>query len=272
MEHNKLETYQGDYRFLKDSFINEQSILIAKLEASDRIKHPSDKGENNEAHFIDYLTKYLPKRYTVDKATVLDNEGCVSDSIDIVIFDKQYTPALFDDKKHRYVPAEAVYAVFECKPTINKETLIYAAEKIKSVRKLKRTSVEIHHAGGIYPPKKLFTIVGGILAINIDWKDGFGKVFLANHRKLTGKETVDCGFVAKGSCFDIFADGINFSYNFGPEKSSFAYFIFRLLWKLQTLATVPAIDWMAYANSLGSIRNNNTHEEVENIKIKKSLY
>lgn len=35
----------------------------------------------------------------------------------VVVFDRQYTPTLLDNDKHRYVPAEAVYAVFECKPS-----------------------------------------------------------------------------------------------------------------------------------------------------------
>jgi hypothetical protein len=243
MPNSKLE-------FLQKSFTTEQNCLKLNLESSERIMHQGDKGEVNEAHFIEFLRKYLPNRYTVEKAMVLDSEGNVSHSIDIVVFDRQYTPTLLDNDKHRYVPAEAVYAVFECKPTINKEYLEYASAKIESVRKLKRTSVEIHHAGGVYPAKKLFKIVGGILALGVEWSDGFGRSFLDNHKNLTGDKSVDCGFAAKGACFDIFSDEKNFSYTFGPQDNSLAYFAFRLLWKLQTLATVPAIDWMAYARQL----------------------
>jgi hypothetical protein len=65
----------------------------------------------------------------------------------------QYTPSLLDQQKHRYVPAEAVYAVFEVKPSINWDYLIYAGEKADSVRILERTSIEIPHAGGTFPAK-----------------------------------------------------------------------------------------------------------------------
>lgn len=235
--------------FLRQAFGTEQECLIPKLQSSSRITHAGDRGEVNEQHFIDFLRKYLPNRYTVEKAIVLDCEGNVSHSIDVVVFDRQYTPTLLDNDKHRYVPAEAVYAVFECKPKIDKGYLEYAAEKAASVRRLKRTSVEIHHAGGVFPAKKLFNIVSGILAIDVDWAEGFeSKAFGEVHNGLTGEHAIDCGFAAKGASFDTFAeDG---SYTFGPKDNALAFFAFRLLWKLQSLATVPAVDWMAYANQL----------------------
>lgn len=235
-------------KFLRDAFASEQECLAASLKSSFRITHNGDRGEVNEQFFIDFLRAYLPKRYTVEKAIVLDSRGQVSDSIDIVVFDRQYTPTLLDNDKHRYVPAEAVYAVFECKPTIDKGYLAYAGDKIASVRRLHRTSVDIHHAGGVFKKKELFPIVGGILAASVDWSDGLGDSFRMNHQELKGDRQVDCGFAASGACFDIFAD--QNAYTFGPPNNALAYFAFRLLWKLQSLATVPAVDWMAYARTL----------------------
>lgn len=235
-------------QFLRDAFASDQECLAASLKSSFRITHNGDRGEVNEQFFIDFLRAYLPNRYTVEKAIVLDSLGQLSHSIDIVVFDRQYTPTLLDNEKHRYVPAEAVYAVFECKPTIDKGYLEYAADKIASVRKLHRTSVDIHHAGGIFKRKELFPIVGGILAANVEWADGLGESFRKNHQALTGDKQVDCGFAASGACFDIFAD--QNAYTFGPPENALAYFAFRLLWKFQSLATVPAVDWMAYARTL----------------------
>lgn len=236
--------------FLREAFATEQECLSPKLKSSRRISHAGDRGEVNEQHFIDFLRKYLPNRYTVEKAIVLDSDGNVSQSIDVVVFDRQYTPTLLDNDKHRYVPAEAVYAVFECKPTIDKGYLEYAAEKAASVRRLKRTSVEIHHAGGVHPAKKLFEIVAGILAIDVDWKDGFGQSFREIHEKLPKEGTIDCGFAASGASFDTFAGPG--AYTFGPPNNALAHFAFRLLGKLQSLATVPAVDWMAYASQLAN--------------------
>jgi hypothetical protein len=249
MNMNNSTDTPKDTEFLRRAFATEQECLVPKLKSSSRITHAGDRGEVNEQHFIDFLRKYLPNRYTVEKGIVLDSIGNVSDSIDIVVFDRQYTPTLLDNDKHRYIPAEAVYAVFECKPTINKEHLEYAADKAASVRKLKRTSVGIPHAGGVYPPKGLFEIVAGILAIDVDWADGFGgDTFRKAHGKLTGHHIIDCGFAAKGASFDIFTG--TGAYTYGPTDNALAHFAFRLLWKLQSLATVPAVDWMAYANQL----------------------
>ncbi len=52
---------------------------------------PFDRGEVNEQFFIDFLRAYLPNRYTVEKAIVMDSNGSVSHSIDVVVFDRQYT-------------------------------------------------------------------------------------------------------------------------------------------------------------------------------------
>ncbi len=239
----------GNAEFLRQAFATEQECLIPKLRSSDRITHAGDRGEVNEQHFIDFLRKYLPNRYTVEKAIVLDSEGDVSDSIDVVVFDRQYTPTLLDNDKHRYVPAEAVYAIFECKPKIDKDYLEYAADKARSVRRLKRTSVEIYTASGRIPAKEHFEIVAGILAITVDWTEGFKSAAFRNiHEQLDGDRNIDCGFAAEGASFDIFAGAG--AYTFGPTDNALAFFAFRLLGKLQSLATVPAVDWMAYANQI----------------------
>lgn len=239
---------------LQEKFAREQNQLSITLRMSKNIEHKGDRGEANERHFIDFLRAYLPNRYTIDKAMVIDSTGAFSDSIDIVIFDRQYTPTLMDIGKHRYVPAEAVYAVFECKSSINKKNLEYAADKAASVRRLKRTSVEIHHAGGVFPAKPPRHIIEGIFALKVSWAKGLGNCFKRNHNDLTGDRVLDCGFAASGACFDVFNKAGN--YQFGPEKNALAFFAFRLLSKLQTIATVPAVDWMAYANSLSNPNQN----------------
>jgi len=235
--------------FLQEAFASDQICLEANLRSSNRICHQGDKGEVNEQHFIDFLRRYLPDRYTVDKAIVIDSLGATSDSIDVVVFDRQYTPTLLDNEKHRYVPAESVYAVFECKPTIDKAYIEYAADKAESVRRLHRTSIPIVHAGGEYPPKSLHHIVAGILAIDVDWADGLGVAFCKNYSLLSGNRVLDCGFAARGASFDAF-DG---QLVFGPEENALAFFAFRLLSRLQATATVPAVNWAAYASTLSNL-------------------
>lgn len=235
--------------FLQKAFASEQRRLAANLEASsDCITHNGDMGEVNERYFIDTLRRYLPDRYKIEKAIILDSRGGTTDSIDVVVFDRQYTPTLLDNEKHRYVPAEAVYAVFECKPTIHKDYLEYAADKAASVRRMHRTSVAIPHAGGVYPPKPQIDLVSGIVALNIEWVDGFGSTFTKLHSKLTDDRRLDCGLAVSGASFDTF-DG---NYTFGPKDNALVFFLFRLLKRLQSVGTVPAVDWAAYAQQLSN--------------------
>lgn len=234
--------------FLQRAFASEQSCLVAKLRSSDRIVHDGDRGEVNEQYFIEVLRNYLPNRYTVHKAAILDSDGQVSNSIDVVVHDRQFTPTLLDSESHRYIPAEAVYAIFECKPKIDKAYLEYAGTKAASVRRLKRTSVRIPHAGGFYPAKPHFDIVAGILAIDVDWKDGFGASFENCHSALTGDQRLNCGLAVDGHAFDTFdAEG---GYTYCKSENALVFFLFRLLNQLQSLGTVPAIDWNAYASQL----------------------
>lgn len=133
---------------LKQLFASTQARLATQLKtARGAIGHPGDKGTVSENEWIELLATFLPQRYCIDKATVVDSQGASSDSIDIVIFDRQYSPLVFEQRGFRYVAAEAVYAVFEVKQTLNAKHLDYAAQKAASVRRLKRGSLVFRAAG-----------------------------------------------------------------------------------------------------------------------------
>jgi hypothetical protein len=250
MNKAKAEARMNGKAFVRSAFAAEQEVLAVQLKlSSTSITHDGVMGEVNEQHFIQALRKYLPTRYAVDRGILIDSDGATSDHIDIVIFDHQYTPTLLDQQAHRYIPAEAVYCVFEVKPTINRSYLMYAAKKAESARLLKRTSVAISHAGGKYPPKKLFQIVSGIIAADIEWANGMsGKPFLTNLNTLKGNKALDCGLALSNKSFDTFDGKITVS----PANNALAFFIFRLLQKLQSLGTVPAVDWNRYASVIGA--------------------
>lgn len=239
--------------FLREAFASDRLCLESNLRSSNRITHQGDKGEVNEEHFVDFLRSYLPNRYTVEKAIVIDSLGNTSDSIDVVVFDRQYTPTLLDNNKHRYVPAESVYAVFECKPTIDKGYLEYAGDKAASVRKLKRTSIPIPHAGGMYPAKEPSHIIAGILATTVSWSDCLGDTFVKNVESLHRERSLDCGFAATGASFDYYDES---GLIIHEGEQAFAVFVFRLLQRLQAAATVPAVDWSAYASQFEISTNN----------------
>jgi hypothetical protein len=232
-----------DTVWMYEAFLDVQAELRLKLKrAAQSIEHAGTQGGVTEDHWIEVFRNYLPNRYEVSSGFVIDSRGGRSQQMDIVIFDKHFTPTLLDQQQHRYIPAEAVYAVFESKPHIDKSYLEYAGEKAASVRKLFRTSISIQHAGGTFPAKALFPITAGIVAPKSSWADGLGESF---HKNLPVEETqvLDCGCALDDGAFDSF-DGV---LRVLPGDGALIHFLFRLLSKLQSLGSVPAIDWAAYA-------------------------
>ena len=243
--------------WLREAFLDVQRELELSLKrATKSIEHASTKGTVNEDNWIHVFRDYVPKRYEVASGFVIDSRGGRSKQIDIVIFDKHFTPTLLDQQSHRYIPAEAVYAVFEAKPHFDKGYLAEAGDKAASVRKLDRTTVSIAHAGGFYEPKTPFPIVAGIVAAKSNWADGLGESFRQNLPSAK-KERLDCGCALEHGAFDQF-DG---QLEIFPRDGALMNFLFRLLGKLQSLGSVPAIDWAAYAEVL---RMTHTDDGEEN--------
>ena len=133
------------------------------------LAHPSAKGDSSEAVWTTLFTKYLPQRYAAAKATIVDSNGQFSDQIDIVLFDRQYTPLIFEHQNQIVVPAEAVYALFEAKQDIRPRYVRYAQQKVATVRRLHRTSVPVQTIGG---PRTATPqpILAGFLAFENTWK------------------------------------------------------------------------------------------------------
>ncbi len=208
--------------------------------------HPTDKGDVSEAAWLNMLGNYLPKRYQAARANVIDSEGNSSRQIDVLIFDRQYSPFIFKIEGGTYVPAESVYAVFEVKQTINSSHISYAQNVVASVRTLQRTSLPIPHAGGTYPPKPLATILGGLLTFESDWEQPLGDSLL-NALNTDHPGRLDLGCVASHGLFGSDAEG-NYTISLQPKAAT--AFLFELIARLQTMATVPMIDVRAYAKWL----------------------
>src|SRR5437879_2005593 len=70
--------------------------------------HPGTKGDASERVWVELLQKYLPERYKAEKAHVVDSNGTFSDQIDVVVFDRQYSPFIFQYEGQIIIPAESV--------------------------------------------------------------------------------------------------------------------------------------------------------------------
>lgn len=209
--------------------------------------HPGTKGDASEAVWLELLQTYLPARYQAASAHVVDSAGTFSDQIDVVVFDRQYSPFIFKFKGQTVIPAESVYAVFEAKQSINAEQVAYARAKVASVRALQRTSLPIPHAGGTYPPKPLQHIVGGLLTLESDWKPGLGEPLVKALAVGDADDRLDLGCVAAHGIFSCDDKGCGTLTPMGKPATAF---LLELIARLQEKATVPMIDVRAYARWL----------------------
>lgn len=210
--------------------------------------HPTTKGDASEKVWLELLETYLPKRYQAAKAHVVDSKGVFSDQIDVVIFDRQYSPFIFHYQDQTIVPAESVYAVFEAKQTINAEYVDYAQKKVASVRRLHRTSFPIPYAQGTYPPKPLIPILGGILTFESDWRPAFCQALSVALISGDRQGQLDLGCVAAHGYFGLNQQtGVYEAFDGGKPATAF---LFKLISQLQFSGTVPMIDVQAYAQWL----------------------
>lgn len=222
----------------------EQKLEIARKSFA----HPTAKGDASQAVWLEMLQTYLPKRYQAATAFVVDSTGQFSEQIDVVIFDRQYSPFIFQYQEQTIIPAESVYAVFEAKQTLDKGMVEYAQKKISSVRKLHRTSLPIPYAKGTYPAKELIPIIGGLLSFESEWSPALGESLLTALNSGEPDSKIDIGCVAAHGYY--FFNKETGKYDFPQAGKPATAFLFKLISQLQYSGTVPMIDVQAYAKWL----------------------
>jgi len=226
--------------------------LQARLEGELRgnrlaVTHPGARGEASEEDWLRVLKDHLPHRYQADRAFVIDSLGVCSEQIDVVIYDRQYSPFLFNQANQRYVPAESVYAVLEVKQELSREHVLYAGEKAASVRRLHRTSAPVPHIEGVAKARPLPPIVAGILTYRSSWTSPFGDPFRQAVSELTPNQQLNIGCALVHGVFKVsYSEGKGVDLTIVESPQSLLQLLLRLLKLLQFLATAPAIDYDAY--------------------------
>lgn len=255
-----------------------QNQMVAQLNTNrEFILHSGSKGDSLENVWIEWLRKYLPNRYCVDKAIVIDSTGELSHQLDLVIYDQHHTPFVFTQNGINYIPAEGVYAVFEVKPdfqgNVGEDNFFeYAGKKIESVRRLKRTSVDMINAGKKSDARPLTKIVGGILSSTNGYTHSNNNTIESHLKNLKGLQTIEMGCAVDYGSFFINYDGeedilskdfdqriLNYykdrtfqKLEFSAKENSLVTFFLQLTRYLQqSIGTVAAIDLNAYTKSVG---------------------
>lgn len=225
------------------AFEAKQRLMLAALGVMPQLtSHPGTKGSATEGQWRAMLRDFLPERYGVGEAFIIDSVGNQSQQIDLAIFDRQYSPLVFEDDGINFIPVESVYAVCEVKQQMNRANLNYAREKIASVRALRRTSAPIVHAGGQYPPadpdeKPILRV---FLSTDLAWQRMDSKAALTAIME-DDPTALDLGIAVRGGAFDRSSEVV-----FAPPSQELIWFTGRLFRALRALGTVLAIDFDAY--------------------------
>lgn len=241
----------SDRRILRKRFLRLQQTLEHRLQGDRLISHPGEMGAASEQGWRDMLSDYLPQRYCVAKAFVIDSLGQQSQQLDLVIHDRHFSPFWFNQDGALYIPAESVYAVFEVKQGLDKDTVPYAGEKAASVRNLHRTSDSFVWAGGKMEAREPIPILSGLLCFESRWSPPFGKPLIESLADLSTNQRLDLVCALTHGSFEAqYSEGAPPQIDLSTPDAALIFFFLRLLERLQQVGTVTAMKIREYAKVL----------------------
>ena len=113
--------------------LKEQCNLIRQI-----IPHNGEKGGQIERTFQAALRRVLSPRIGVGAGFVVDSQGKSSKQLDIILYDRDGTPAIFADGELLVLPAECVYAAGEVKTYLGRREIEDSLAKCRSFKSLAR--------------------------------------------------------------------------------------------------------------------------------------
>lgn len=235
---------------LRKILLHHEETLLAELGARELFDHPTARDDLGEGPWHRLLGGFLPRRYQVSRAFVLDSRGQRSEQIDLVIHDCHFCPLLFEEDDQRYIPAESVFAVFEIRPSLDRGVIKYAARKARSVRALYRTNRPLVDRGEARDPREPFEILAGVLAVDSSWSPPFGDPLLDALDVDDPESRLQLGCAPKDGAFEAFYEGPAPRLEVSEDEGALMFFLLRLFHALQVIGSPMGIDLRAYSRTL----------------------
>jgi len=116
---------------LKDEFENIRATM----------PHHGTAGSEAEDLLIKFLNSHMPRRFAATSGFVVDMEDSVSKQCDVLVYDAENSPVYREGPTTQILPSDSIASVIEVKSNLDKAELEDAAEKIASVKRLKRSPV-----------------------------------------------------------------------------------------------------------------------------------
>lgn len=128
----KTPSVKNYYSALQDQFRLQSKVL------TDVLPHAGERGRNNEERFREFLSRILPKKYSVGTGFVICSEPSVptSSQTDVVLFDEFHNSPIHRELASHVYPVEMVYGAVEVKGRIEKRDLKKIFEDIAKIRAL----------------------------------------------------------------------------------------------------------------------------------------
>ena len=95
-----------------------------------KIYSPGEFGSFREETCKDFIRCFIPQRLSIASGILLNHTGDVSSQCDIVIYDRNNTPLIENERNQRFFPVESVAAIGEIKSDMSKRNLKIALNKL----------------------------------------------------------------------------------------------------------------------------------------------
>lgn len=236
---------------LNEAFRTTTATMLAKFHGARQLtRHSTTLGDGAERDWKEALEQFLPHRFAVNSAFIVDSEGNESDQMDLVIHDRHFSPMFWTNGNTLFLPAECVYAVLEVKPELTKEYIEYAGKKAASVRRLHRTSAPIQQLAQTARPAEPKRILAGIVAAGSGWNPPLDQPLIAALKNLDESNRLDLGCALNAGMFEL-PEGANADDLVRTDAEvGLAMFAIRLVARLNAVGTVPALDYDVYTSAL----------------------
>lgn len=108
--------------------------------------HYATAGTETENVLNKFLNNHLPRRFAAANGIAIDSEDNISQQFDTLIYDAENNPVYRAGEGFvaQILPSDSIAAAIEIKSNLNKEELKDAAEKIASIKRLKRSPISNH--------------------------------------------------------------------------------------------------------------------------------
>lgn len=98
--------------------------------------HAAEFGRYRENLTADFLKSFIPGYISVSTGFIVSQKNRVSTQCDIVLYDKDLTPLIQDDKLNQFFPADCIKGIGEVKSNLTKTLLKEALVKLAEVKKV----------------------------------------------------------------------------------------------------------------------------------------